>query len=93
MPHLVVEPVEAAGVARERRGQELQRDRLPELQVVGAIDLAHAALAESRDDAVPLAEHGARGRSGRGRRPTTTAILMDGLRGRFDGGRAGGVTP
>ena len=37
-------------------GQELERDRLVEREIVGAVDLAHAALAEHRDDAVPSAE-------------------------------------
>ena len=37
-------------------GQELQRDRLPELQVVGAVDLAHAAAPDEADDAVALDE-------------------------------------
>ena len=60
-------------VARDRVGQELQRDRLAERQVVGAIDLAHAASPEQRDDAVAVGEHRARhepsrgGAGGRGR--------------------------
>ena len=41
----------------EPRGQELQRDRLAELEVVGAVDLAHAAAAEQADDPVALREH------------------------------------
>ena len=40
--------------------QELQRDRLAELQVVGAIDLAHAAAPEEADDAVALGDDGSR---------------------------------
>ena len=58
-PHLVVELGQAHGIAFERRRQELQRERLPEFEVVGPIDLAHAALPESRDDAIPLADHSA----------------------------------
>ena len=42
------------------RRQKLERDRLPELQVVGAVDLAHAAAAEASNDAVASAEYGAR---------------------------------
>ena len=42
------------------RRQELERDRLAELQVVGAIDLAHAAAAQPLDDAVASAEERAR---------------------------------
>ena len=37
-------------------GQEFERDRLVERQIVGAVDLAHAALAEHGDDAVAAAE-------------------------------------
>ena len=51
-----VELGEARGVAVERFGEELERDRLAELQVVGAIDLAHAAAAEPADDAVTAVE-------------------------------------
>ncbi|HSC27700.1 MAG TPA: hypothetical protein VLD67_10520, partial [Vicinamibacterales bacterium] len=40
--------------------QELQRHRLPQLEVVGAVHLAHAASAEQRDNTVALAD----GRSG-----------------------------
>ena len=59
-PDLGVEAREEALVRGDRLGQELQGDGLSELQVVGAVDLAHAALAEEPDDAVALAEHGAR---------------------------------
>ena len=38
--------------------QELERDRLAELQVIGAIDLAHPAFAQQADDAVAIREHG-----------------------------------
>ena len=54
--HFVVELREPRRVVRERRRQELQRDRLAELQVVGPIDLAHAAAAEQADDAVAAVE-------------------------------------
>ena len=39
-------------IARRLIGQKLQRDALTEGQIVGAINLAHAALAQQRDDAV-----------------------------------------
>ena len=39
--------------------QELQRHRLTELQIVGAIDLTHAAAAEEADHPVPARQHGA----------------------------------
>ena len=51
--------VEARRVVGDVGGQELQRDRLAELQVVGAVDLAHAAAAEQADDAVAAGEQGA----------------------------------
>ena len=53
---LGVEAVDPGRLRGELRRQELQRDRLPELQVVGAVDLAHAAAADEADDAVALAE-------------------------------------
>ena len=55
--HLGVEALErASGSDASRSRQELQRDRLAELQVVGAVDLAHAAAPEQADDAVALGE-------------------------------------
>ena len=51
---------QARGIAVDRFGQELQGDLLAELEVVGAIDLAHAALAEPADDAVAVVEQRAR---------------------------------
>ena len=58
--HFVVKLREARGIAGDRVGQELQRDRLPEPEIVGAIDLAHAAFAEQADDAIAAVEHRAR---------------------------------
>ncbi len=45
-PDLVMEPFELRSVVRERRRKELERDGLPQLKIVGAIDLSHPALAE-----------------------------------------------
>ena len=45
------------GIRADRVGQELQRDRLAEAKIVGAVNLAHAALAEEADDAEPSVEH------------------------------------
>jgi hypothetical protein len=42
----------------ERFRQELQRDRLAQLEVVGAVDLAHATAADQSDDAVAPLDHG-----------------------------------
>ena len=49
---LAEEPLARRLVALELGRQELQRDRLPQLQVVGAVHLAHAAAAHARDDAI-----------------------------------------
>src|SRR5262249_49058838 len=54
--HFGVELRQPRRVAIHLLGQELQRDRLAELQVVGAIDLAHAAAPEPSDDAIPVVE-------------------------------------
>ncbi|MDA2936778.1 hypothetical protein MYX75_00740 [Acidobacteria bacterium AH-259-A15] len=44
-----------------RLRQELQRHGLAELEVVGAVDLAHPAAAEEPDHPVAPGQHGARG--------------------------------
>ena len=49
---LVVKLGQTRCVARDGLGQELQRHRLIERQILGAIDLAHAAAAEHRDEAI-----------------------------------------
>ena len=53
---LVAESLERRLMVRDRLGQKFERHRLVERQVVGAVDLAHAALAEHGDDAVAPAE-------------------------------------
>ena len=55
-PHFGVELRQTGRIAIDLRRQELERDRLTELQVVGAEDLAHPALAQPADDAVAAAE-------------------------------------
>ena len=57
--HLVVKLREADRVGGDGIGQELERDRLAEAEIVGAIHLAHAALAEQADDPVAAVENGA----------------------------------
>ena len=47
---------EARRIVHQVGGQELQRDRLSEPEIVGAVDLAHAAAPERRDDAVTVGE-------------------------------------
>ena len=55
-----LEPREPIGVGGERLGQDLDRDVAIQLRVARAIDLAHAAGAEGRQDLV-RAEAGAGG--------------------------------
>jgi orotate phosphoribosyltransferase len=45
-PHFLVKPCEPIGPSCECLGQELQRDRLPELQILGPVHLAHAAASD-----------------------------------------------
>ena len=66
-PHLREEPIEQRPVRGEAVRQELQRDRLAELQVVGAVDLAHPAAADQPDDPIALREDGARREAARAR--------------------------
>ena len=56
--HLGVEAFDPGGLRRQLFRQELQGDRLPEFQIVGAVDLAHASAADEPDDAETLAEDG-----------------------------------
>ena len=58
--HFVVEPREPLRILGHRRRQELQRDGLPEAEILGAVDLAHAAAAEQAEDAVALGQQRAR---------------------------------
>ena len=41
-------------------GKKLKSNRLAQLQIVGAIDFAHAAFAEEADDAIAFCENCAR---------------------------------
>ena len=65
--HLVAKTLQRVRIARHGFGQELQRHRLAEHQIVGAIDLAHAALAEQRDDPIALANDACPARTARRR--------------------------
>jgi hypothetical protein len=49
---LTLEPDQPIRVARERGGQDLDRDVAPEPAVAATVHLAHAARAEGRDDVV-----------------------------------------
>jgi hypothetical protein len=59
-PYFRVELGQTGGIAIDVRRQELEGDRLPELEVVGAEDLTHPAAAEPADRPVAAAEDGAR---------------------------------
>ncbi len=48
----------ALRVVVECGGQELECHRLPQLQVVRSVDLAHAPAAERRDDPIPIGKDG-----------------------------------
>ncbi len=54
--YLGVELRQARGIAIDVGGQELQRDGLAELQVVGPVHFAHAARSEPLDDAITPAK-------------------------------------
>jgi hypothetical protein len=49
---LVEEPPPTIRVFAERGGEKLEGDRLPELRVVGPVDLAHSPPAEARHDPI-----------------------------------------
>jgi hypothetical protein len=81
--HFLMEPRQPLRVLSEVLWQELERDRLTELEIVGAIDLTHPAATEHRNDAIAAGEDGTgnepgvvdrigRRRTWRGRRPAHT---------------------
>ena len=80
-PRLREQARELRGVGGHGRRQELQGHDLAELEVVGAVHLAHASLADQGHDAVPVRHHDAgrepvgvavaRAQHGRGHRRTT----------------------
>jgi hypothetical protein len=55
---LATEPSHEAGIARELREQDLDRDRPTEDRIEAAVDLGHPALADPSLDAVAVADHG-----------------------------------
>ena len=61
---LGVKPAQSVGVGGDLRRQQLQCDGTIELGIVGAINLAHAAGADPRNDAI--AAHGETGQLVRG---------------------------
>ena len=58
-PHFDEETITALGILFDVARQELERDGLSERQVVGAVDLAHAAAAEEGDHAIAVGEDNA----------------------------------
>ena len=58
--HLAMKARERGGVTQQMIGEKLERDWLREFQIVGAIDFAHAALAEQAHDAITLRQNRAR---------------------------------
>ncbi len=77
--HLVVELRQPLRILGDGRRQELQRDVLAEAQILGAVDLAHAAAADQAEDAVALGQQRARRERLAGRRQ-----LLDRPAGRRD---------
>ena len=76
--HLGVEPLDAVAVGLEGGRQELERDRLLELEVVGAVDLAHPAAAQQAHDPVAIGEDRSRheaisGSGARGAAPSSAS--------------------
>ena len=59
-PHFGEEQGELVLVVRHLLGQELQRHRFAQLEVLGPIDLTHTPTTEGADDSVALGEQGAR---------------------------------
>ena len=57
---LAVEALEQPRIARRLFGEELERDRLPEREIGGAVDFAHAAAPEQSENAVAAAQQRAR---------------------------------
>ena len=73
---LMGEPLPGLGVVNELRGQELEGDGAPELEVVRFVDDTHPAASDLADDAVLLRDHAPYGQASGGR--------LDGFR---NGGR------
>ncbi len=53
----VEKPFETARVLLQPRRKELERNRLPELQIIGAVDLPHASTSQKPHDTVALGKH------------------------------------
>ena len=51
-PDLITKALNRSGITTEELGKKLERHRLPQREVVGAIHLTHSAFAEEGDDAI-----------------------------------------
>ena len=78
--HFVAEPCERALIGRPLGGKELEGHRLAQQQIVGAVDLAHAAAAQQTHYPVALRQQGSRREAALvhvpGRRGSGTARLV-----------------
>ena len=61
--HFGIELAPPTGALQPVRGQKLEGHALTELQVLGAIDLAHASAAEQRDHPVAISDQAAGGKA------------------------------
>ena len=63
--HFVEEALEPVAIPLHIPRQELESHRMPELEIVRAVDLAHPAAAEQPNHAIPTIDDRARNESGR----------------------------
>ena len=56
-PHFRRKPGERVAAHRPEVGQQLERHRLPQPEILGAVDLAHGSTSEKTDDAKTCGEH------------------------------------
>jgi hypothetical protein len=79
-PHFRKQPLAPNGIICKRLGQEFQRHRLSQFEIVGAVDFSHSAPADQPDNAVSVGYHHAGVNPPTGsesdeiRRPTGAAI-------------------
>src|SRR4029078_11246898 len=66
---LVVELRELVRVGADPLGKELEGDRVIECEVVSAVDLAHPAPAQQRNETIAAGDNGARREAARAGRP------------------------
>ena len=57
--HFTMKAGERSAVAQELIGKKLEGDGLAQLEIFGAVDLTHSALAEQTDDSISLAQDSA----------------------------------